>query len=179
MPLFWPVALAVALLAGDPPPISPFGEPAATRGDAVPGRIELSDGTTHRGRIYLTRDHRLKIYDEQTQRQREVPLQAVRQIDCLVKNEEMKKEWRFKETTSDEKLYTGRRYPQREYVHTITLADGQTITGPMSAIVYLDTNTDPKETKTFLLHKRDKGAIGKNLKSLVYVKQIKIENSSP
>ena len=92
------------------------------REDAVPGYVELSDGSIHPGMIYLTRDKRLQIYDEKLQRQREVPLQAVKQIDCSVKREWMEKEWRFKETTSDEKIYTGRSYPAREYLHTITLA---------------------------------------------------------
>ena len=87
--------------------------------------------------IYLTRDKRLKIYDEQLQRQREVPLQAVKEIECKVKKEWMEKEWKFKETTSDEKIYTGRSYPAREYLHTITLRDGRTITGPLAAIVYV------------------------------------------
>ena len=109
----------------------------AERDDAVPGYIELSDGSIHPGMIYLTRDKRLQIYDEEMQRQREVPLQAVKQIDCTVKKEWMEKEWKFKETTSDEKLYTGRSYPAREYLHTITLNDGRTITGPLSAIVYV------------------------------------------
>ena len=87
--------------------------------------------------IYLTRDKRLKIYDDRLQRQREVPLQAVKQIECKVKKEWMEKEWKFKETTSDEKILTGRSYPAREYLHTITLGDGRTITGPMAAIVYV------------------------------------------
>ncbi|MCE5302707.1 MAG: hypothetical protein LLF97_06300 [Planctomycetaceae bacterium] len=176
---FWPLALTVLLWAADPPTINPFGPPAATRDDALPGRIQLSDGTTFRGRIYLTRDHGLKIYDESSQRQREVPLRSVRQIDCRVKQERMEREWRFKETASDQKLYTGRSYPQREYVHTITLTDGRTLTGPMSAVVYLDPNAGPKNTKTFLLHQRDKGAVGKDLSSLVYVKTIKIEAPNP
>jgi hypothetical protein len=93
-------------------------------------------------------------------------------------------------------MYTGKTYPSREYEHTITLSDGRTITGPLSAIVYLDPPAEPaapidskspdKSKKTaddsknepvtqkFLLHKRDKGEIGKDLKSLGYVKSIKL-----
>ena len=107
--------------AAEPPAINPFGKAPSEREDAVPGYVELSDGSIHPGMIYLTRDKRLQIYDEQLQRQREVPLQAVKQIECSVKREWMEREWRFKETTSDEKVYTGRSYPAREYLHTITL----------------------------------------------------------
>jgi len=170
--------------ADEPPVINPFGPAPAQREDAVPGYVELSDGKICAGQVYLTRDARLKIYDEKLQRQREVPLSAVKQIDCTVKKEWIEKEWKFKELTKDEKMYTGRSYPSREYVHTITLADGRTITGELSAIVYVDppAHATPKpgevrpETKTekFLLNKRNKGEIGQDLKSLVYPKSIKL-----
>jgi len=168
--------LSVAVLcAAEPPALNPFG-PAASEGqpqrdDAVPGCLELSDGSAHPGLIYLTRDKRLKIYDDRLQRQREAPLRAVKQIECKVKREWMEKEWKFKETTSDEKIYTGRSYPAREYLHTITLRDGRTITGPLAAIVYVQPSQQ-QEAERFLLNKRNKGVPGKSLKSLTYVKRI-------
>ena len=139
----------------------------------MPGCLELSDGSVHPGMIYLTRDARVKIYDERLERQREVPLQAVKQIDCKVKREWLEKEWKFKETTSDEKILTGRSYPAREYIHTITLRSGRTITGPLAAIVYVQASPQ-QEAERFLLNKRNKGEAGKTLKSLVYVKRIKL-----
>ena len=160
--------------AAEPPAINPFGPTPAERDsqreDAVPGCIELSDGSIHPGLIYLTRDKRLKIYDEQLERQREIPLRVVKQIDCAVKKEWMEREWKYKETTSDEKMYTGRSYPAREYLHTITLHDGRTITGPLAEIVYLQQpqddsqaaakgNAEPK-VERFLLNKRNKGEAG-------------------
>jgi hypothetical protein len=171
------IVCEVVLSAAEPPALNPFG-PAASeaqsqRDDALPGCLTLSDGSVRPGLIYLTRDKRLKIYDDRLQRQREVPLRAIKQIDCKVKREWMEKEWTFKETTSDEKIYTGRSYPAREYLHTITLNDGRTITGPMAAIVYVQPSQKEKEAERFLLNKRNKGDPGKSLKSLVYVKQIK------
>ncbi len=181
------VALVVEpciLRADEPPAINPFGRAPSQREDALPGRIELSDGSIHAGLVYLTRDKRLQIYDEKLQRQREVPLEAVKQIDCTIKKEWLEREWKFKETTNDVKMYTGRHYPAREYLHTITLKGGRTITGPLSAIVYLDPqrpstgrSDDPQsegEPERFLLNKRNKGEVGQDLKSLVYVKRIKL-----
>ena len=59
-----------------------------------------------------------------------------------------------------------------------------TITGPLSAIVYVqplqsnpaqpDERQTPVEPERFLLSKRNKGELGKTLKSLVYVKRIKL-----
>jgi hypothetical protein len=177
-------AVGLALAAEEPPVINPFGPAPAQREDAVPGYVEMSDGKICAGHVYLTRDARLKINDEKMQREREVPLSSVKQIDCTVKKEWMEKEWKFKELTKDEKMYTGRSYPSREYVHTITLKDGRTITGELSAIVYVEppnyTPVKPGEfrpevkTEKFLLNKRNKGEIGQDLKSLVYPKSIKL-----
>jgi hypothetical protein len=180
------VILSAAILtAAEPPALNPFGSSTAEqRDDAVPGCLELSDGSLRPGLIYLTRDKRLKIYDQQLQRQREVPLQAVKEIRCKVKKEWLEKEWKFKETTNDEKIYTGYSYPTREYLHTITLRNGRTITGPLAAIVYVEPprsapvrpneDSDQPKAERFLLNKRNKGSRGQDLKSLVYVRRISL-----
>jgi hypothetical protein len=170
-------------LAGEPPAINPFGPRQETREDAVAGYVETSDGKITTGMVYLTRDMRLMIFDPAIQRQREIPLRVVKQIDCTVKWERMEREWRFKELASDEKLYTGRSYPAREYEHTITLQDGRTIRGPLAAIVYVqpdapkaessESRTQP-EAERFYLRKRDKGKIDTDLKSLLYVRQVRL-----
>jgi hypothetical protein len=186
----WRLAMTAALwasflfsslvVAADPPAISPFGRPnadksenAPPRDDAIQGYVKLSNGQVRPGWLYVTRDKRLKIYDEKVQRQREIPLSAIAQIDCTVKKEWIEKEWKFKETTVDTKIYTGRQYPSREYLHSITLHNGKKIAGPMSAIVYLQTSSD-EDPEQFLLNKRNKGEMGKTLKSLVYVQQIRL-----
>jgi hypothetical protein len=175
------VLAAVGLLTpwqaahGDPPELNPFGPEAgaAERQDAVPGYIELSDGTIRAGRIYLTRDARLRIFDARTERQRDVPLQAVRRLDCTIQREWLEPQWRFKENASNEKVFTGRSYPAREYLHTITLSDGRTLEGPLSALVYVAPESGGEPEK-FLLHKRDKGPVGMTLASLVYVRSIRL-----
>lgn len=175
------VPLALAGQAAEPPALNPFApNPAATgeREDALPGAIELSDGSVHRGRIYLTRDKRLKIRDTSLpeERQREVPLRVVKQIDCKVTKEWMEKEWRFKELALNEKYYTGRSYPVRECEHTITLHDGRKIKGDLAALVYLVPAGKPpgSEPERYLLHKDQKGKPGETLKTMVYVRSIKI-----
>jgi len=170
--------------ASEPPAINPFGPRPREREDALPGYVELSDGSVFPGRVYLTRDVRLRIYDEALQRQREVPLRVIKRIECKVKREWMEKEWRFKQAASAEKVYTGREYPAREYVHVITLHDDRTIEGPLSGVVYVQPYmSSPGEQspyrpgpqpRKFLLHKRDKGPVGSELKSLVYVKVIEL-----
>jgi hypothetical protein len=167
------LACAVGTLAGEPPAIDPFGPRPQGREDAIPGYVELSDGTVHPGRIYLTRETKLKIFDDAQKRFREVPLEVVQRIDCTVVKEWTEKEWRFKENANDEKVYTGRTYPAREYTHTITLQDGRTIRGPLSAIVYVEPAAGG-EGERHLLHKRDKGEPGTELKALLYVREIRL-----
>lgn len=173
----------VAKGAEEPPALNPFGPVRQDRQDAEPGYVELSDGSIYVGSVYMTRDKRLKIWDANLQRQREIPLRAIRQIECKVEKEWMEREWRFKELALDEKMYTGRKYPARLYVHTVTLrSDGRTITGPLAEIIYVRPYADASarldasklEPQRFLLHKRDKGPPGTDLKSLVYVKLVKL-----
>jgi hypothetical protein len=160
---------------GDPPALNPFGASAKAghRPDAIRGAVVLSDGSRHGGQVHLTRDARLRVYDATTKRVREVPLSAVRRVECRVTKEWLEPEWRFEANASDRKVFTGRSYPARTYAHTITLKDGRSISGPLSAIVYVKTEGDA-EARRFLLHDRDKGDVGKGLKDLIFVKTIEL-----
>ena len=160
-----------AVAQEEPPAINPFGTRRRVREDAVPGYIETSDGKIFPGRIYLTRDARFRIYDEQLKRHRDVPLRVVKKIEATVQKEWMEKEWRFREAADWTKVYTGRSYPSRIYVHTIELKDGRKLTGPLSALVYLQPGEGGR-SKKFILHKRQKGEVGKSLDELIYVKRI-------
>jgi hypothetical protein len=198
---FTATAQAADSSATEPPAINPFGSPPIVREDALPGYLRLSNGEIHAGLLFLARDKRFHLFDETLQRQREIPLAAVKRIECRVKKEWLEKEYRFKELTSDEKVYTGRSYPAREYEHVLTLHDGGTISGGLAEIVYLQprpegpragsgvtggTETAPlppqiaaplvatDEPRRFLLHKRQKGELGTTLDSLVYVRLIKL-----
>lgn len=183
-------ALPNASWGAEPPALNPFkvggGSAPGTqdREDAIPGYIEMSNGSIHYGRIFLTRDKRLQVNDEEMQREREIPLQPVEKIESKVIWESMEKEWRFKELASDEKLYTGRSYPARKCSYTVTLKSGKTISGALSGIVFLipgdygpgkgGETPKAREPERYLIHKRDKGEIGQTLATLLYVKTIKL-----
>lgn len=170
--LVLPLQTAPTIAAQEPPTIDPFGRKPAVRDDAVPGFIELSDGTILTGHIHATRDTRWKIYDRERQRQREVPWNRIRQIESQVEKEWMEREWRFRENANDQKVFTGRRYPARLHTHVITLDDGRTIRGDLSGVVYLQ--RPGEETLKFALHKRAKGEIGEPLHCLVFVRTIRL-----
>jgi hypothetical protein len=174
-----------AALTAEPPALNPFGQAKMARDDAIPGYIEVSDGRILVGNIYMTRDKRVRIYDEKRERQRELPLRVITEIQAKMVKEGIEKEWRFKELALDEKMYTGRTYPWRQYVHTVTLKDGTTITGELAEVFFvqpivfkadqpLANRPDDSEPLRIVLHKKDKGDFGAELKSMKYVKLIKL-----
>ena len=138
----------------------------------MPGYLETSDGKVHPGQITLTRDARLKIFDEQQKKHREVPLKAIKRIDCTVLKEWVEQEWRFKENASDEKYFTGRTYPAREYTHTITLRTARRSRGPSRA----SSTSGPagRGPRPLPPPQARKGQPGTDLKSLVYVRSIQL-----
>lgn len=165
--------LPLARGQGEPPALNPFAPRDKMPPAAEPGFIELSDGRIVAGQIYLTRDARLRVFDEQSKRIREIPLRVVREIKVEVRREWMEREWRFREAASDKKVYTGREYPAREYVHVFHLKDGRTIRGPVSAPIYIQSKGMSKPQR-FILYKRHKGPVGSTLSALVYVRRISL-----
>jgi len=151
---------------------SPFavaGE-ASRRKDAVPGYVELSSGLKIPGKIYTTRDKRLKIYNLKRERYEYVPAPALTSMEVTVEWERMDKEWRFKEAGNPEKVYSGREYPVRSLAWTLTLRNGHQIHGHvLGQPLYVEHNG---KAERFILHQRDKGPMGRRLADLVYVRRV-------
>jgi hypothetical protein len=139
--------------------------------DAPHGTLLLSNGESLSGGITSTADQALRIWDDQKKEYRDIPIKFIRTIEARVVWERDEKEWKFKESGSDIKEYSGKTYPARETSYTITLGSGQQVSGSITAPIYLDA-TDTR--KLFVLHKRDKGEAGQALKDLVYVRKIEL-----
>lgn len=82
------------------------------------------------------------------------------------------KEWRFRESGSDVKIYSGKTYPLRELQYTLTLTDGNRVEG--GVVAPLDVQTKDGRF-TFVLNKRQKGEVGQSLKDLVYPVRVELE----
>jgi hypothetical protein len=151
---------------------NPFGDPGTgvQRKDAVPGYVELSNGLKIPGYIYTTRAKRLKIFNLKRELYEYVPVPALKSIQSTVEWERMDKEWRFKEAGNPEKVYSGREYPVRKVMYTLTLRNDHEIAGHiLGQPVYVEHGgkIDP-----FILHDRDKGAMGATLDTLKYIKSV-------
>jgi len=152
-------------------------EPAATLPSVfdqpdVAGRqatLLLSNGQTISGQFSTTAGQPIHIYDLDKSQYREVPFETIKSMQARVVWERMQPQWRFKESGSTEKEFSGKSYPARETQYVVTLLDGQQITGLLVLALHLHT---PQERRTFVLHIRDKADVGKTLDDLVFVQRV-------
>jgi len=160
---------------GEAAPRNPFAGQggaggAAGRKDAVAGCVELSSGEKLPGRIYTTRAHRLRIFNLKREIYEDVPVAAVQAIETIVEWERVDKEWRFKEAGNPEKIFTGRSYPVRQLAWRLTLRGGHEIVGHiLGQPLYVE---DGGRERQLILHMRDKGPMGAELKDLVYIRRV-------
>jgi hypothetical protein len=139
---------------------------------ALPGAIEMSDGSVLAGHVATTGDGPLNVWVESERRWRIVPPAAVLGMSAKIVKEEMFAQWRLKGVGEPEKVFTGKAYPLRQLEWTLVLADGSTMTGVIKGqplYVYPATGGD---FKTVILPDRQKGNIGQKLTDLVYPKTI-------
>jgi hypothetical protein len=156
----------------DTPARNPFGDTASasSRTDAVPGCVELSTGLKVPGLVYTTRAKRLKIFNLERKVYEYVPVAACKKIEAVLEWERLDKEWRFKEAGNTEKVYTGRSYPLRMLSWRLTLRNDHAIVGHiLGQPLYAEHNG---KAERFILHQRDKGAMGGKLEDLVYITRV-------
>ena len=101
-----PLAVLWALIAG----ASPFAREKVPREERW-GTIWLSDGASYEGLLRLTLSKKLTVYDEASKKWRKFRLSELERIRFGVEKEETVPVWRWKESGSDEKVFTGESYP--------------------------------------------------------------------
>jgi hypothetical protein len=156
--------------ANDEPPAPVLENPAvdAQWRHAV---ITLSNGEQLRGRVATTYGKPIRIFDIKRQEFRDIAWELIESMEAEVVWERIEREWKFRESGSDIREYSGRTYPARELQYTLTLKNGRTVTGGVVAPLYME-KLGVEGTITLVLHKRQKGEIGEGLEKLVYVKRV-------
>jgi hypothetical protein len=134
------------------------------------GTLTMSNGKTIKGKIATTAEKPIRVWVEEQKDYTDVPMSMIDKLEADVVWERTEKEWNFKESGSDIKVYSGRTYPARETKYKLTLNDGTVIDGGIVAPLYV-TTADGK-TSTFVLYKRDKGETGQTLADRPYVKSV-------
>jgi hypothetical protein len=164
--------------ADAPDSSSPTSQPASPfdtkKAPGRQGTITLSNGEKISGRLTHTGNKPLRMWVEKDQEYHDIPFEVIQHIEAKVLWERDEKEWHFKESGSDIKEFTGKTYPVRETAYTLTLINGQTLTGGIVEPIYLARKEGPA---TFSLLKRDKGDVGKTLKELVYVARVDFDDA--
>ena len=151
-------------------PASPFGE--RTNQEVRRGVVVLSNGQRIVGEVWTTREKPLRIWDDREKEYKDIPFLLVKTIEASILWEREEKEWRFKESGSDVKVYSGKTYPARELKYTIEMENGQKVIGGVVAPVYVATGE--KDFK-YTLNKRQKGDVGEKLLDLIYIVRIEFE----
>ncbi|HWE02826.1 MAG TPA: hypothetical protein VG326_10495 [Tepidisphaeraceae bacterium] len=157
--------------ASQPSPFAPAKDP-----DVRDGTVSLSNGEKIHGHLSHTREKPVRVWIESQKEYRDIPFKLIARFTAVATSEYDEKEWHFKESGSDIKEFTGKSYPVREMSYTLTLVNGQTVTGGVVEPIYLERKEGPY---TFSLLKRDKGNVGQTLKQLVYVVRIDFDDAKP
>jgi len=156
---------------------------------AVDGTLSTSDGQTFTGVLFTSGGKPLRIFERGKSQFVDFTLKDIVRLDVAVEEEHEEPYWYWKQSGSDEKVFTGKTYPWRKYITTVTLLGGRTLTGDLDGLLYIEVPSptgDPSVQTTgtpqptgarklrFLLHKRDKGEEGQKASELVYVTAVTV-----
>lgn len=138
------------------------------------GKIEFSDSNVLSGVISLTPGSELKI--EAGPAIRVLALERVREIRFAPEKEEMERAWRFKEAGQTAKEFFGGPYPVRHLAMTVTLGDGEKITGHLyTTVLYV---ADGDNVQKVILLAKQRGKENETFQQLVYPKLISFGDSA-
>jgi len=140
---------------------------------AAAGTITLSDGTTLNGKLWTNLDTPLRVWVEEARTYRDIDLAYIKSIEVHVLAQTMEDDWRWLKEGSDQKVYSGKKYPNLSLAYKFTLTNGQVIEGTIAGLIYL---ADQNKTRSLPLYKQYKGNLDETLKDLVYVSSIHIES---
>lgn len=168
---------ATAPASAPDPAIKPATNPLQGIKPRVPdsaqkGVILLSDGTRLEGKIWSTLDTPYRVWIEENKNYKDIDLAMVKQIEVRVLAETMEEDWRWLKEGSDQKVYSGKKYPRVALAYKFTLTNGQSLEGTVLGLIYLD---DAAKTRTLTLYKEYRGTLDETLKDLVYIKSIQLD----
>ncbi|HHN46772.1 MAG TPA: hypothetical protein ENN09_04950 [Planctomycetes bacterium] len=154
-------------------PPSPFGTPPPPPGRW--GSVLLVGGEkkeeTLTGAISFTYGKVIQLHDADRKDLSSIKPSDVAAMDVAVEKETIEEEWTWKEMGSDEKIKTGRTYPDRKYIFTITLRDGRRVRGYIIGTPVYVVNKEGK-TRRVVLRTHQRGDFGQKADELVYVARI-------
>ncbi|HUO11003.1 MAG TPA: hypothetical protein VM008_22070 [Phycisphaerae bacterium] len=138
------------------------------------GTVVLNDGTKISGEIWTTLATPLRVWVEATKRYVDVDLSLVSRVEVKVLHESMEDDWRWLKEGSDQKIFSGKKYPLVELEYVFTLVNGQKVEGGVVAPIYvLEDGTGRK--RALALYKKYKGKLDETLKDVAYIKTMELK----
>jgi hypothetical protein len=131
---------------------------------ALPVVLEEMDGSPVTGWAYRDADRAITVYETASERYRRIPLAACLSIRSTL-DAQMENEWRWSETGSNEKIYTGNQYPVAEVSWTFLIADGTEIEGTVKGQT-IRFVTDEGDVRRLLLSSKLRGEVGQTVDDL-------------
>jgi len=140
------------------------------------GTVTLNNGTKLEGRLWTTLDTPLRLWIEEAKTYHDVDFSLVKAIEVHVIAETMEDDWRWLKEGSDQKVFSGKKYPNVELAYKFTLLNDQTMEGTIVAPIYF---VDGAKSRTLALYKHYKGNLDETLKDLVYISAITLSPPAP
>ena len=139
------------------------------------GTVTLNNGETLTGQIWTTLETPLRVWVEATKSYVDVDLGEVSHIDVKVLHESMEDDWRWLKEGSDQKIFSGKKYPLVELEYAFTLVNGQKVEGGVVAPIYMLDAAGKKHA--LALYKKYKGKLDETLKDVAYIKSIELKGA--
>ena len=149
----------------------------ATRGatpkNALDGTITLSNQQKLTGKIFMTREKMLRLFDPKYGEYRDFKLDKFSRITINCVRERIEREWYFKEEGNPEKIYTGRQYPRLDFTVTVTFKKGsRKLTSNIARGQPIYIQPAKGKQKRYILQPYLRGEMDQTLEQLVYMKEI-------
>jgi hypothetical protein len=140
------------------------------------GTVTLNNGVTLKGKIWTTLETPFRVWVEQRKAYEDVDLSLVKGVKVKVAAQSMEDDWRWLKEGSDQKVYSGKKYPLVELAYVFTLVNGQTVAGTVVAPVYMVEENGKRHS--LALYKKYKGKLDETLSDVVYINSIDLKTDA-
>ena len=169
-----PATAPATLTAPSAPENKPTSDALGTLKPTIPqgarsGVITLSNNIKLEGRIWTTLNTPFRVWIEESKTYRDLDLALLKRLDVHVLSQTMEDDWRWLKEGSDQKVYSGKKYPSVSLAYKFTLLNGQVVEGTIVAGIYF---ADAAKSRTLALYKDYKGNLDDTFKNLVYITSI-------
>ena len=146
-----------------------------TPAGAREGTVTLNNGVVLKGEIWTTLETPFRVWVEERKAYEDVELSLVKGVEVKVAAQSMEDDWRWLKEGSDQKVYSGKKYPLVELGYLFTLVNGQTVEGTVVAPVYVVEENAGSSIPLAARIKKYKGKLDETTSDVVYIKSMELK----